>query len=436
MKNALMRPFLPLLIFCVILVACNEKTATPVVTAVNTLLTVEPSVTVSVITSTPRPHTTILSQPTIFSTVTLAPTATFTEVNLARPLYLLTGNESTGGRDLYKLMPESKIVEHLNPDGEDINCFDIWNGDERLAFGTKQGKLFTQLRNEKPHLLLDTSVKSPYPTQINGVSWSPDGKRLAYTVDYRDHELHKVPYPSRPSGVWVVDFQGSNPIWLISNNYVPPEVDSVASRRSFEDPIWSPDSQALIVHNRYWEGSERVWFDPIRPVKDDRSLLRDPDGGVWSEAAWSTDGQAVLLSGLGYTDYGSLIWVSRNGQKDSVLIDGAKNKLYIDNVFVFEDGLFFIAVEGDANKRGGLFLYYASTKDSQIKWSKFTPNPICAQNGILNSTKGPGGNQITLLCGRDLQVISSAGNLIDHTDLSTLLKNINAPIISIKWGMK
>lgn len=120
--------------------------------------------------------------------------------------------------------------------------------------------------------------------------------------------------------------------------------NQIGARRSYTDPVWSPDSKALSVLDWHWEGSERVWFYPIRPVKDDEILIRE--GDMWSEAVWAPDSQSIYLSGLGYSGFSPLIKMSRDGKNKKVLIDGNKDNLYVINAFPVENGLIFFGVQG------------------------------------------------------------------------------------------
>lgn len=160
-------------------------------------------------------------QPSLTATPKATPTLVVPALDLPHSIYLLFGNTSySDGNALYRIKKGNTTAELLNPPGEDVTCFDISKDGKFLAIGTNSGKIYTQQENNQPQLLLDTSLHSEHPTFINSISWAPDNKRLAYTVDLREHDLHILPYPMQPSGLWIVDDLGKNPIWLISNNYV------------------------------------------------------------------------------------------------------------------------------------------------------------------------------------------------------------------------
>jgi Tol biopolymer transport system component len=116
------------------------------------------------------------------------------------------------------------------------------------------------------------------------VSWSPDGRKLAF-----------VSTTFAEGGLWVMNAEGSHPVRLVDVSNVPPGAPWSPPSR----PTWSPDSRR-IAFAATRNGGRGIWA-----VNADGSNLRQLTTR-WAEAPdWSPDGGEIAFVGAarGYGIY-------------------------------------------------------------------------------------------------------------------------------------
>jgi Tol biopolymer transport system component len=168
-----------------------------------------------------------------------------------------------------------------SPDGRRL-AFAAWNGVWLLdANGRNRVRLVAAgvppyWIGVKPH----RTLFAPRPTNFGSPTWSPDGRRIAFTA-FQGAENRDV---------WIVDADGSGLHRLVKTPLFEGEVD------------WSPAGGRLVFDS----GS---WVSDVYVARTDGGGLRNlTPGGGWvgsGQPAWSPDGRRIAFgrpSGLWVTD--------------------------------------------------------------------------------------------------------------------------------------
>jgi len=112
-------------------------------------------------------------------------------------------------------------------------------------------------------------LSSGGPLPYSAIAWSPDGRRIAFT-DFQssgpNHELR--------AQLWVINADGSDPRVVL-------EAPSLGS------PAWSPDSSRLAISRSDGTVGSLLLVDP------DGGGVTPLDTALWSEPAWDPTGTAL-----------------------------------------------------------------------------------------------------------------------------------------------
>jgi hypothetical protein len=387
-------------------------------------------------TPTAPPHPTATATPTVEAakpTATPTATATPSGVDLPLPLYLLSDGA------IWLLSPGDDAPQQLAIEGE-ASSMDVWSEDNRIAYGTTNGKLYTLMAGQKPVLLHNVQEETESPVRIGHVAWSSDGTQLAYTVAYTSEQMiYQAGYPSYPSGLWVLDLQTQSSKWLLSNHYLRGGEKNFGQLRIFSIPRWSPDSTALLLLCSYWEWPDYSILESMSKQLDETSLY-DLDSNGWGDGFWTRDGESVLLSGQSYAGACDLLQVDRVTKETRKLIDGEADNLYVSDAQELPDGIVLLG-ERRIEQPEKAQLYLGKLTEQGFEYAPTGPVSLCNTRETSHIEWDPSGHWGVFVCqyGRiealpeEIHVISLDGKNLEITPYLTSLPDVPS---SILWGSR
>lgn len=332
---------------------------------------------------------------------------------LPRPLYFLgPSQEQLHLIQLWRLDPSATVVRPVTPAEAGISAVAIWPEDGRLAYGTTGGQIYAVWPGEQPRLLIDIGLlaggdEPANKPAITGLSWAPDGERLAYSVrsggGWQARDDNTV---SEVDGLWLLTLGDGTQIKLVENRYLNPETRDVLDFRVVQPVAWAPDGEALLVRMGYWEWSDMVWLEPLVPTTDNRNL-KDPEG-MWVDASWSADGRSVWLSGLNGSVVSDLARAGRDQAEVKILLNGEVEQKAFFEAQELPAGLAFLAYEGYSQEAR---LYLGQETAAGFDYKVAGPaGPLCNQGPIWNIVWDPTGQWAAVRCGSEVKLISLEGS--------------------------
>jgi hypothetical protein len=413
-----------LLAILLLLTACNTQpeplpdTPTPAPTRTSppsALTTQSPTLTLPPPTATPRPPT---------------PTPVVQAASLSKPLFLLSD------RAVWIIRPGETVVQRLTPPELKVTAFDIWPDDNRLVYGTDTGQVYlardTSAIVPEPIMLFDAFPDAPYLVRMDSISWSLDGKRLAFTVDYSSPGASQTAgYPSLPSGLWLFDMETRQGEWVESNRYLSPNQSDINLLRRLATGPWAPDGSGLLLNGIHWEWSDILFLD----TADGDNALLDPPGDLWGSASWAPDSQSFLLSGRLNSSTSDLVQVNREQLEAVQLIDGQVSKLYVYDAVDLPSGTAFLAncenCDPDQTR-----LYMGHRINEDFVWTAVNMHQNCTSSAPRHIEWDREGIYGAMDCGSgELRVIQFRIDDIAELDISDYLNPLaNSEILKLAWG--
>jgi dipeptidyl aminopeptidase/acylaminoacyl peptidase len=355
---------------------------------------------------------------------------------LSRALFLLAD------KAVWIIRPGETVVQRLTPPELKVTCFDIWSGDNRIAYGTDTGQVYlvrdtspedlTSLLEGEPLMLFDAFPDAPYLVRMDSLSWAPDGRRLAFTVDYSTPGAALTAgYPSSPSGLWLFELSNRQATWIESNLYLGPNQSDPNLVRRLTASRWSPDSSGLLVQSISREGNDIL----ILNIQDPPGLLVNPSGELWGSISWRSNSQAILLSGRQNSLTSNLLQVQRDGSDPLVLVDGEQDELYVYDAAELPYGTAFLARCASCTSDQTL-LYIGHRAGNRLVYTEANIRQYCQSGDARHIEWDTTGQSGALDCGAgELRALLFQVDNFAELDLSNYLRPLGgAEVLKLAWG--
>jgi hypothetical protein len=348
-------------------------------------------------------------------------------IDLPGSLYFQATDLASDGyrRSIWRLDPGDTEVERVTAPELDVPGFDVWPGDGRVAYATEMGRLYWAMPEEEPHLLYDAGGQAEDAPMIESVAWSPEGDQLAFTLRHLSEQI-------KSDGLWLLRLGTGAPTKLLDNRYLDPSTANANDVRVITRPVWSPDGSALLLTAHYWEWTDILWLDPV--VSDpSEANLHDPAGDVWLNGSWTGDGRSILLSGIGYSQYGDLALVQRDTGESELLLSGEAEGLFIHNAHELRAGIAFLA--SDAASPQDTRLYVGARREDGFTFSEAGPDRgLCSPGYVREIAWDPAGELAVISCDEGAELISLDGAV--DVDLEPFLGPLgkNGYRLQAFWG--
>jgi hypothetical protein len=413
------------LLLVIILAACAP--AAPQVAPTTAPLATQPPVNTA--TSAPAPTQAIETATVPVAAPTEAAPAPSGAYDLDKLLYFLADQA------VWALSPGDIQASRVTAEGISASAVDVWPGDNRLAYGTGNGQVWIALPGEAARMVFDAAPEAPYPPVIDSVSWSPDGARLAFTVQYAEDEASfQAGTTSEPSGLWLYDLNQDQRTWLASNRYLTPEQSDVNLLRALTAPVWSPDGTALLLTGIYWEWIDMLLFDPLEQAENDANLNEMPEKG-FGQAAWALDGSGIFLSGRQQASVGDLLRVSREDGTVQTLIDGEARELRVYNAVELPRGVTFLA-NCPTCQPGDARLYIGQNLEDGFTFTETLLGPLCGEAEPLSIQWDAQGSLGAVDCGEaGIRALRFTSVGFENVDLQPFLVGTDgSQVEQMVWG--
>jgi Tol biopolymer transport system component len=203
------------------------------------------------------------------------------------------------GSELFRIEPNGSDEKRLTTNTLDDDG-PVWSPDgtkiafaRLLVFPSSSARVIFVMNADGSGAKLVTSGQEMATPQVTSLTWSPDGTRIAYTVE------------DGPSELWL-----TNPEGTVHRRLAGPYTNVF-------NPTWSPDGR-LIAFTRQVGSDAEVWA--VRPNGTGLHGITNHASGGGSEPAWSPDGaRLAYLHAESFAD-GTDVWViNRDGTNDQNL---------------------------------------------------------------------------------------------------------------------
>ena len=213
-------------------------------------------------------------------------------------------SSQNGNRDIYVMGADGenqiRLTKHRSPDRHPS-----WSPDgKRIAFSSDRisigGEIYVMDSDGKNVIRLTNGEWDLNP------AWSPDGKRIVFSSRVEERAEHIN------TEIFVMDPDGRNQTRLTDN----PMADA--------EPSWSPDSRKIAFISQRGEDDFRVQIYVMDSSGENQTRLTHDGGSNKREPAWSPDGKSIAFV---LNDLGSLkIYVmDSDGKNRRKLTDGRQH---------------------------------------------------------------------------------------------------------------
>src|SRR6266545_751047 len=300
------------------------------------------------------PQATAIPAPTASPQATAAPE----QAVLPAPLYFLDNDQ------IWRLERDGKTRRQLTFETFPVSDFDVGATDNALVYVVNRD-------GERLLVLLDASGrKEMIGGPVGTPRISPDGERIAFSLDRGVDGMQVGREHGSDTGVWIQGRTGGRPSLFQASEPIPDPNNPPDDARQFFPIAWSPDSTKLLM-GVYLPVGDGGWLAD-KGVADGRLVeIRD----VCCEAAWSADGAAITVAdGTQIQDAVLGLWRADPATGKTVKVIDAP-----------DESTYPLATVAHQFADGTIYAFLAMTKSPSIE----RPNPVAPHSVRADGSFAP-----------------------------------------------
>jgi dipeptidyl aminopeptidase/acylaminoacyl peptidase len=228
-----------------------------------------------------------------------------TSALLPHTLYYLNAADNEHYQ-VWFISPDGTTNTRVTSEPEGVAEYSVSPTDGRVAFINNNQLVIINAAGDQRQVLVDGSDTIAetdeyfYTQKINGLSWSPDGLRLAYGRN----------------GLHIYHFDTQVDEQILVNEIEQQESGFLFPRALYSPNQWSPDGNQLLVNISYYEAGTLGVY-----TLGSSEVLKLGEGIVCCQPAWTPDSRSILVASpfLGYVESGLWRFETTSGAQTELI---------------------------------------------------------------------------------------------------------------------